>query len=59
MTYETLQQAVGNKTKFEIVKVREYNFKGNTRKSITIKKTRSGKNYCVVQYENGEFSKCC
>ncbi len=59
MTYETLQQAVGNKTKFEIVKTREFDFKGKTRKAITIKKLRSGNLFEVVKYENGTFSKAC
>ena len=59
MTYETLQQAVGNKTKFEIVKTRDFDFKGKARKAITIKKLRSGNLFEVVQYENSRFSKAC
>ena len=56
MTYPTLQQAVGNKTKFEVVKTKDYDFKGNIRTSITIKKTRSGNLFTVVLYETGQFS---
>mgnify|MGYP003651914574 CR=1 len=59
MTYghETLQSAVGRKTKFETVSVREFDYKGSSRKSIVIKKLRSGMNYMVVQYEDGTFCK--
>jgi len=59
MTYdhETLQSAVGRKTKFETVSVRDFDYKGAARKSIIIKKLRSGMNYQVIQYENGTYSK--
>ena len=59
MTYETLQAAIGRKTKFEVVKTEDFTFKGRARKSITIKKLRSGNIFVVVQYENGLFSKAC
>ena len=59
MTYETLQAAIGRKTKFEIVKIKPYTTKGHDRKAIYIKKLRSGNTFLVVQYENGRFSGAC
>ena len=59
MNYQTLQQSVGRKTKFEIIKTKEFDFKGKTRKAITIKKLRSGNIFEVIQYENGTYSKAC
>ena len=59
MTYETLQQAIGNKTKFEITGTKEFTYKGKIRTIIKIIKTRSKKSWEVIQYENGRFSQCC
>ena len=59
MTYETLQEAIGRVTIFEIVKIKPYTYKGHERKDIYIKKLRSGNTFFVVQYENGRFSGAC
>jgi len=52
MTYSTIQQAVGNKTKFEIVK-ETLTKNGNT--SIIVKILRSGNKKMVTKYGNQEL----
>ena len=41
---------------YEILRIKNYNHKGNDRQSITMKRPRGKKSYNVIQYENGTFS---
>ena len=56
MTHETLKQALGTNLEPVVIKTREFEFNGNTRQSLTVKKANGKKLYLVVKYENGRYS---
>lgn len=56
MTHSTLNQAMKTRHPVIIVSQKEYNYQGNDRVMMTVKKSRGKKLYFVVQYENGSYS---
>jgi hypothetical protein len=55
-TFETLKQSLETKLEPVIVSSREFVYKGESRKSLHVRKAKGRRTYMVVQYGNGRFS---